>query len=357
MNATSEALRTARLWQTLVCLSLLAASGLSTLAVESAIHSESFGVRMDREWSRLNESSNEYKRQYLDTEDRIVLQDLADLDASAGGVYFFGASNMKWSMRVPDLPPAERKLVHNFGAGEGSPYFHRQFTKYLIDHKDLLRAGPEKTLIVFGTGFINAKPAPEGPSTFFPNFWRRYGLYNYDFGRGIEPVSHGNSYVDAYLLEKARCASFIQGLIDKAGRLAVPRALRRRNTEKDRAAYAADYARRMGPDWEDDIRRHGRELQAWYDYARGQKMSFAVVLLPLASWHGPPLPYPPKYRAEIEAFCKKNNVPLYDLSRIAGDDDFGDHIHMNERGLAKTDAALMEIARSFLKKTGAWPGK
>jgi hypothetical protein len=50
-------------------------------------------------------------------------------------------------------------------------------------------------------------------------------------------------------------------------------------------------------------------------------------------------------------------VPLYDLSKIAGDDEFFDHIHMNGRGQAKTDARLMDIAREFLKKTWAWPGK
>ncbi len=216
-------------------------------------------------------------------------------------------------------------------------------------------AGPEKTLIVFGAGFINAKAVNDSPSTFFPNLWRRYGLYHYTFDRGIEPLSHGNAFLDAYFLEKARCSSFVQGLIDKAGRMAVPKALRRRKTEKDAAVYAADYKRRMGPNWENDIREHGRELQEWFDYVRGKGMNFAVVLLPLASWHGPPLPYPPRYRAEIEAFCKKNGVPLYDLSTIAADDDFADHIHMNERGLARTDAALMEIARDFLKKTGAWP--
>lgn len=362
MNGTSEAWKTARRWQPLACLGLLASIALSALAVECAIHSETFGARMDEVWPKLNETSNEYRRQYLDTEDRIVLQEVADLDTSQGGVYFFGASNMKWSMRVPDLPPAERKLVHNLGAGEGSPYFHRQFTEYLVKHKDLLRARPEKTLIVFGTGFINAEPVGNGPATFFPNLWRRYGLYRYDFDCGIEPVSHGIGFLDAYFLEKARCSSFVQGLIDKAGRLAVPKALRRRGTVKDPAVFAADYKRRMGPNWEDDIRRHGRELQAWFDYVHSLKMDFAVVLLPLASWHGP-LPYPPKYRAEIEAFCKKNRnpdgrqVPLYDLTNIADDDDFLDHIHMNESGLSKTDAALMTIARNFLKKTGAWPDK
>ena len=101
---------------------------MSVLAIETAVHSAAFGAWMDREWAKANDTSNEYKRQYLDTEDRVVLQDLADLDTSEGGVYFFGASNMKWSMRMLDLPSDEQMLVHNFGAGEGLPYFNKQLT-------------------------------------------------------------------------------------------------------------------------------------------------------------------------------------------------------------------------------------
>jgi len=355
MDDRSKALATARFWQPLVCLSLLTSIGLSALAVEYAIHDDAFGAWMDRKWAVVNDTANEYKRQFLDTEDRIVLQEVAELDTSQGGVYFFGASNMKWAMCVPDLSPAQRKLVHNFGAGEGAPYFHRQFTEYLVKHKDLLQAGPEKTLIVFGTSFINAKPASDSPSTVFSNMWRRYGLYHYDYAQGIEPISCG-SRLDVYFLEKARCASFVQAMIDRAGRMAVPRALRRRKTEKNPAVYAADYQRRMGPDWEANIRAHRAELQQWYDYVREKNIHFAVVLLPLASWHQS-LPYPPKYRAMIEEFCAANRVPLVDLSRVANDDDFLDHIHMNQQGLQKTDAALMGIARQFLQKTGDWPEK
>ena len=350
---SSAALATARTWQPLVCLSLLAAIGLSALAMEAAVHNEGLGAWMDRRWAQANDTANEYKRQCLDTEDRIVLQDLAGLDPSRGGVYFFGASNMKWSMRVPDLPPAQRQLVHNFGAGEGWPYFHRQFTEFLVNHKDILCAGREKTLVVYGTSFLNAKPASDGPATVFSNIWRRYGLYNYDFRQGIEPLSRGCAW-DAYLLEKARCSSFVQGLIERAGRMAVPKALRRRNTEKDPAVYAASYEKRMGKDWEEGIRQHRRELQQWLDYLRAQKMEFTIVLLPLASWHKP-LPYPRKYRSMIEEFCETNHVPLIDYSDLVTDDDFLDHIHVNQQGLPKTDSALMAIARKFLQTKGIWP--
>ena len=86
-------------------------------------------------------------------------------------------------------------------------------------------------------------------------------------------------------------------------------------------------------------------------------MEFRIVLLPLASWHGP-LPYPPKYRAMIEDFCASNKVPPpIDFSNLLPDDDFGDHIHVNATGLPKIDAALMAVAQKFLADKGIWPGR
>ncbi len=352
----ASALRTARLWQPLVCLSLLASVAASALAVRRLVHDPALGAWMDAQWVKVNDTANEYSRQYLDTEDRLLLQDLTELDPASGGVYFFGASNMKWAMRVPDLSPAQRRLVHDFGAGEGLPYFHLQFTRYLVDHKDLLRAGPEKTLLVYGACFINAQSfRRDDPNAVFPHMWERYGLYRYDADRGILPLSEGPLW-DAYALEKARASSFVHGLIERAGRLAVPKALRRRDTRKDASRYAADYALRMGPDWRDGVRENGAELQQWLDYARARGMRFTVVLLPLASWHRP-LPYPPAYRVMIAGLCRRNRVPLVDLSGLLTDDDFLDHIHVNARGLEKTDAALMDVARRFLLSTGAWPNK
>ncbi len=355
MEIQRKALVTARVWQPLVCFGLLAGIVLSALATEAAVHSKPLGVWMDIKWAELNDSANLYQRQYLDTEDRVVLEEIANLDPSAGGVYFFGASNMKRAMREPDLPPEEGKLVHNLGAGEGSPYFHQQLTEYLVRHKKILQAGPEKTLIVYGTSFINSKPVGDSPTTLFSNTWRRYGVYSYDYQQGITPVSRG-AFWDAYALEKARCSSFVQGLIDRAERMLLPKALRRRNTEKDPAVYANDYKKRMGLEWEEGIRQHRRELQNWLDYLRKENLEFKIVLLPLASWHKP-LPYPPKYRAMLEEFCARNHVELIDLSNLLSDDEFDDHIHVNSQGLPKIDAALMDIARKFLQEKGIWPDK
>ena len=93
-----KALVTARFWQPLVCLSLLASIGLSALVLEAAVHSEPLGVWMDRNWAIASNTPNMYNRQFLDTEDRVVLEDVANLDPTAGGVYFFGSSSMKWAM-------------------------------------------------------------------------------------------------------------------------------------------------------------------------------------------------------------------------------------------------------------------
>ena len=90
MNGTSEAWKTARLWQPLVCLSLLASIALSVATMEAVLHNEALAARVDREFADANDSANLYRRLYRDNEDRALLCELEELDVSRGGVYFFG---------------------------------------------------------------------------------------------------------------------------------------------------------------------------------------------------------------------------------------------------------------------------
>ena len=141
---------TARLWQPLVCLSLLGSIGLSVVVLEVTIRHEAFGIWLDNRSAEINNLPILYRRQYLDNEDRALLEELEELDASHGGVYFFGGSNMMWAMRIPDLPFQERRFVHNFGVGgESSARFARQYVEFLVDHKGLLQARADKSLIVW----------------------------------------------------------------------------------------------------------------------------------------------------------------------------------------------------------------
>lgn len=353
MPSTPQALRTARVAQPLVSLALLAAIATSGSLVVALVRSEAVGVWMDAQWVRMNDTANLYARQYLDTEDRVVLQDIPGLDNSLGGVFFFGSSNMKWGTRIPDLPSDQRRLIHNFAVGEGSPQFQRQTIEYLVKHKNLLSASPEKTLVVYGTGFLNTPSAIDTPLTVYPNLWRRYGLYEYDLAKGISPAPL-HSQAKWYYFEKARCSSFVKACLDRGSRSLVPKSLRRRSASKDPAEYARAYERRMGPDWQSNMVRHVEELAGMADYVRGERMQMAVVLLPLASWHRP-LPYPAQYRELVESFCKSRSIPFYDLSALLDDDEFGDHIHANERGLDRLHAAMMEIALAHLRRTGALP--
>ena len=190
---------------------------------------------------------NLYRRQYLDNEDRAVLEELEALDVSHGGVYFFGGSNMMWATCAPDLPPAQRQLVHNFGVGgESSARYVRQYIEFLVNHKNLLQAGADKSLIVFGTCFLNIKPPRDDTGNVFTNMWRRRGLYQYDFDTGIQPVPMSD-VVREYTIRKGRYASLVQGCLERFERGMVPKALRRRRTSQNADVYAADYQHRLGP--------------------------------------------------------------------------------------------------------------
>lgn len=344
---------TARLWASSLCITVLAVMAASGALLDWLANSESMGIWMDRKWAQINDMPVIFARQYLDTEDRVLLMELPTLDASRGGAYFFGASNMKWATRLPELPPDERRYIHNFGTGEGSPYCQRQFVQYLVEHKNLLAAKPEQTLIVYGTGFLNAKPAINTDQAVFSNMWQRYGLYEYGFSSGIQPAPLGPLPAQ-YYLEKARCSSFVKACMDRFSRCLVPKALRRRQTASDPESLSRMYQRRMGPDWQQNMAIHRQELESFADYVRGHGMQFSIVLLPLATWHRP-LPYPPKYRELVVEVCKARSIPLVDLSDLLDDDGFSDHIHANERGLDRLAPALMQIARGHLHHIGALP--
>jgi hypothetical protein len=326
---------------------MLIVLGLSMGLVVALVHDREFGIWFDKKWAAYNGGAPAYAGVYLDSEDRLTLEDLPRLDCSGGGVYFFGSSNMKWATRLPDMPEDIRSMVHNCGAAEGSPYYIRQFVEYLAKHKNLLQAGADKTLVVYGTGLLNMRPGMDDPNQLFNNMWRRHGLYTYDFNGGIEPAEI-SPWLRPYVLEKARAASFVQALIDRGGRMMVPKALLRRSTSKDQAAYIESYKGRLGKVWRKNLELHRLELQALADYLRAEKIEFAIVLLPLASWHYQ-MPYTMPYCDMIRDVCKRNpQVRLIDFSHLLSDEEFFDHIHANDQGLDKLNSKLMDIAKGFL---------
>jgi hypothetical protein len=349
----ASAMATARFWQPLVCGALLATIAVSGLLVDMLANSETFGIWLDRHWAAANDTIILYDRQYLDTEDCVVLDQIPKLDISDGGVYFFGSSNMKWATRTLDLPPDDRRLIHIFAGAEGSPKFQLQTIDYLVKYKKLLQAGPEKTLIIYGATLLNIRPAVDNPGTMYPNLWRRYGLYDYDLANGIRPRTEG-PLAQRYLLEKARCASLIQGLLERGCRLLIPKALRRRNMSRDHKELARVYADRLGARWREYMAEHRRELESFIDYHQQRRINVAIVLLPLASWHRT-MPYTTPYRQLVEELCKSHSIPFIDLSNVLADEEFEDHIHAGAQGVDILDPILMKLARTHLRSTGALP--
>ena len=265
---------------------------------------------MDRQFARSNDTANFYTRQYLDVEDRVLLDELPRLDCSDGGVYYFGASNMKWATRIPDLPQAEQRRIHNFAAGEAQPPYPLQFLQYLIDYHHLLEAGPEKTLVVYGTSFLSARALPDPKLAFFGNLWQRYGLYTYQPDKGIRPVPM-RPWVQAALPRKRRCTSLcnLHGSlrprpVPAGGGIGTrPNGLRQ--------MLFAPYGRRLAcgdaKAW--PATGHAGRLRPGPAHAHDRGPAAVGELAPR---HCPIRPSPQR---TVTAVCRAKGVPLVDLSR------------------------------------------
>jgi hypothetical protein len=96
-----------------------------------------------------------YAGNFIDFEDRVMLDEIPRTEFSKGGIYFFGTSNMKLAFQTWDLPMNERRLIHNYGIGASDHPIQLEFIKYLTTYHRFLTAG-DRDLVVFGAAFQNA---------------------------------------------------------------------------------------------------------------------------------------------------------------------------------------------------------
>src|SRR5262245_26284065 len=111
---------------------------------------------------------------FIDFEDRVVLDELPTVDYSRGGVYFFGTSNMKWAFTTWDLPAEQKPFIGNYGIGASSHSTHLTLIRYLIEQRGFLTAG-KQNLVILGVSFHLGRP--DSPDGFFASLLRRHGLY------------------------------------------------------------------------------------------------------------------------------------------------------------------------------------
>ncbi len=152
---------------------------------------------------------------FLEFEDRLLVDEIPHADYSKGGVYFFGSSDLKWAMKTWELPPDERALIGNYGIGAISHSLEFQFVRYLVEERGLLGAGGEKTHIVLGASWSNA--LNWSPDSYFGPIWRRHRLYTYSIKDGIHPAAM-NRLEKFVRFKQARCSGFIGGNFNRLAR-------------------------------------------------------------------------------------------------------------------------------------------
>jgi hypothetical protein len=111
-------------------------------------------------------------------EDGTILDEPPTADYSKGGVVFVGSSNMKWAVKLRDLPPVEGGLLHNYGLGAANHADESNLLRFLAAKEGLSRSGPGKTQVILGVSY-HTVAHEDTPDPFVLNLWRRHGLYDY----------------------------------------------------------------------------------------------------------------------------------------------------------------------------------
>ncbi len=290
---------------------------------------------------------------FLEFEDRLILEELPNTDATRGGVFFFGTSSLKWGLKLWELPAELRPLVHNYGIGATSHALQSQFIRYLVEHRGLLAPGGDRVHVVLA--FYWAMALDWSPATFFGPLWERHGLYRYSERDGIQPIRL-DPWQRRLREERARCSGFLGGNLNRLARLiTVSLGIPLSETERlEDPAAVARWARRAigGPSWRESLPRQMAELDRLITYLERSDVDVTFVLLP----HRAPfeeLELPRAYREEARRVCQRHAVPFIDLSRLLAEDEFWDINHSNYRGLTRTHDALLEIAVDRLRRSHA----
>jgi hypothetical protein len=290
-----------------------------------------------------------YNGNFIDFEERILLDEIPKANYSLGGVFFFGTSNMKWAFQTWDLPADERRLVGNYGIGASNHTIQLRLIQYLIEQRKFLAAG-ERTLVIFGVSAHLGHVDSLGDS-FFDSVLRRQGLFTITPGGQIKPAQI--SSLERWLLvEKARSGglfwnvgSLLKGWAEiLEGRIHYP--------SRDLARYREF----MGPDWQQNIDSQLEEFKKTILLVQSHRAEVKVMLLPQGSWMSE-LPFQSYYEAKVRALCEATSTPLIDLSGSIPDEDFVDTNHLTIRGQEKFRALIADEINQHLMKIKSMNGE
>ena len=280
---------------------------------------------------------------FLDSEDRLLHEELPSADFSRGGVYFLGASSVTWALKLWDLPLECRPLIRNFGdcsiaTGADSKIARQEqgestwdplnacelapnsanslipsliawaksqppgnvaivsnfsmigtnhadqydLVRFLVEQKGLLEAGGEKTLMIFGVSYHsthNARVKESRPGEGFVRLWTRHGCYTVEPDGSIH-VSGLSGPARTIVLERTK----ITGLMKELVNIAYTPFKRTRVQSPQLYNQAWTQVMEANYDWNDKIRVDVAAFAHMVDYLRSRNTKVVVLRMPQGSW-------------------------------------------------------------------------
>ena len=270
----------------------------------------------------------------------LLLVDAPETDFSAGGVYFFGSSNLLFVAQFNDLPPEQRKVIHNFGFPEANPTQIFQLIRYVDQAHGLLSRAPERTHIVLGLSENDLLSDTKGMS-FLGSGLHDTGVFTYDPVQGIAPAPM-SSWKRALTIRKLRWYDLVQQF-KRLGE-------RRPPAQTDVPGFRLELKRFIGTAAPDATTRETAELGRLFDYLKARNVSVSVVRLPKGSWaEGSVLDE--AFTRDIPPLCASRGVPILDLSHFLRDDEFMDARHPTFRGAQRERDELVKFALTQLQSS------
>jgi hypothetical protein len=286
---------------------------------------EQWLMTRSRELAKTNHVLFSNDGNFIDFEERLLLDELPRADYSRGGVYFFGASNMKWAFTTLDLPAKQRQLIGIYGIGASSHATELRLIRYLIEHRGFLRTG-ERNLVIIGATFQLGRKE----SRYFSSLLRRRGLLTLAADDTMVPVPM-NVITRWLTIEKARSGGFIWNLGRLAKNLAKAYAGRSGPPQHNPARYRQGWREYMGSNWRQELDPEMEHLRQTISLVRSQGAKIAIMLLPQATWIEE-LPFQHQYEEQLRALCEETSTPLIDFSQAIRDEDFVDSSHLTVKG-------------------------
>jgi hypothetical protein len=286
---------------------------------------------------------------FIDPEDRLIHEQIPAADFSHGGVYFVGASNLTWGLKLWDLPAVTRALIHNLGCQGYTHADQFDLIRFLVESEGLLEAGADKTLIVIAADYHMTHRARIKGEGFDPSYlaWDRRNFYTVGPDGAIRR-SGLNPVLKTLIRERVKITGLLKELVN-----IVYTPLKSVSVQDPHYNIEA-WTKVMHPDWRQRIAVDLAAFEETVKYLRSRGAKVTVIQMPRGDWEDG-VPFNQVYDQRLQEICAASGVAIHDYTGLVGDADFADSVHLNPSGIEKFQAAVMPICLDHLRSAGALP--